>query len=107
MDEIRVPLLANSEEELAEGEADEMEGEEGIEIRYHMQNSSGKAASDSALGERVCLNISLEDDELVGVEGGLGVEVPGEQRRRKRKKQYSGSEMIVAVFVVAFDTKRG
>ena len=27
--------------------------------------------------------------------------------KKKRKKHYSGNEMIVAVFVTAFDTKRG
>ena len=35
------------------------------------------------------------------------VEVSENASRRTRRKHYSGNEMIVAVFVVAFDTKKG
>ena len=99
-DELRVPLLGNIEE-IVENES---EKEEDIEIHYHMNDSKGKAASDHRLRDRVYQhNISLDDEELVGGELGLGVS----SDERRRKKQFSGSEMIVAVFVVAFDTKKG
>lgn len=108
-EDVRVPLLGG-EEEIAERESEGIEDGEDIEIRYHMNVSKGKAASDYGLGDRVCQrNISMDEELVVvgGVDEELMLEVPGEERSRSRKKQYSGSEMIVAVFVVAFDTKRG
>lgn len=84
MEEVRVPLLASQDSCLQE------DSEDDIMIRYSARDT-GKKAWGCGQGEK-------------GIMRGGEPEV---SKTRRKKQQYSGSEMMVAVFVVAFDTKKG
>ena len=105
--DVRVSLLA-SEAELAKRTA-QVEAEEGedIEVQFHLQDRKGKATSEQTLGLYQQHDLSLGNEGIVDIGAALGIELPGEEKKRKKKKLFSGSEMIVSVFVVAFDTKKG
>ena len=85
--EDRLPLLTNQEDVLED---------DAIEIEFHGSKKRGSRSSD-ALG-----NSGLGDRHGVSFSSVSGSAAPS-----RRKKHYSGSEMIVAVFVVAFDIKKG
>ena len=73
----------------------------------------------SSLEERVPLLSEPEEaaiDDLRDLQSEFELEYPprtppreaeAAEKAGRRKKHYSGNEMIVAVFVVAFDTKKG
>ena len=89
--EDRLPLLTNQEDVLED---------DAIEIEFHGSKKRGSRSVADALG-----GSGASAGERGSRHGGsfLGVSaVPS-----RRKKHYSGSEMIVAVFVVAFDAKKG
>ena len=81
-DETRIPLLADTDDT-------EQPLLDDIEVEYPLRTPPRDEGSDS----QPILTPSSS--------GGLGV------GGKVRKKHYSGSEMIVVVFVVAFDTKKG
>ena len=98
-DELRVPLLGGDEEELETSGGALLGGEDGIEVGYRMFDEDGNSVRQRA---------AVEQNSLVVAERRLGGGADAHLKdARKKKMQYSGSEMIVAVFVVAFDTKRG
>ena len=76
-DEARIPLLAGTDEDEASQEL-----LEDIQVEYVMKTPP---RAREVSGEHLTT-------------GGGDI---------KRRKHYSGSEMVVAVFVVAFDTKKG
>ena len=87
--EERVPLL--SDEELPEDELGD------IQISFQRPGSS-----DPALGAGLSLPPSSAEFASLSTGALDGHEDPG-----RKKKHYSGNEMIVAVFVVQFDIRRG
>ena len=99
-DDVRVPLLTSRDSAML----DELEDDVGV--RYPLQGAgkdvyrpgrAGRAGKDSYLqGTANNGGLRRVESELATASGA-----------RRKKKQYSGSEMIVAVFVVAFDTKKG
>lgn len=101
-DEVRVPLLASRDSTLLDDFQDD------LEIRYPLQGAKREVYRPHRAGD------GDKDSQLLSLHlgnntGGLrrvGSELAAASGSRK-KKQYSGSEMIVAVFVVAFDTKKG
>ena len=99
-DELRVPLLAAADE-LEKLEERELGEEDGIEVGYRIFDIDANVVQDRAAGGQL-------QSKLVGLEQSAGGDTEVlHQGGRNRKKQFSGSEMIVAVFVVAFDTKKG
>ena len=90
--EDRLPLLTNQEDVLED---------DAIEIEFHGSKKRGSRSSD-ALG-----NSGLGDRERGSHHGVSFSSASGSAAPFRRKKHYSGSEMIVAVFVVAFDIKKG
>lgn len=104
VEEARVPLLASQDSEY--GELDDE-----FDVKFAGKNGQPRSrpgATEPALGR---------NSHLSGAGNGTGGGGKGlwrgesEQsvltRPKKKKEQYSGSEMMVAVFVVAFDTKKG
>ncbi len=77
MDETRIPLLAGSEED----ESLQEELQDNVQVEFTLMSPPREPSGEHASS----------------VSGAVKV----------RQKHYSGSEMIVAVFVVAFDTKKG
>lgn len=97
-DEVRVPLLASRDSTLLDDFQDD------LEINYPQQGAKRGVHRSHKAEDRDSQLLSLGTNN-----GGLrrvGSEQAAASGSRK-KKQYSGSEMIVAVFVVAFDTKKG
>ena len=92
--EDRLPLLTNQEDALED---------DAIEVEFHGSGikKRGGYSTDALLG-----NSSSDRDKSSrhGVSFSSATEPAAPSRR---KKHYSGSEMIVAVFVVAFDIKKG
>lgn len=88
--EDRLPLLSNEEGALDDFSVD-------VQVRFHGGKSSGPRSSEPGVAA------AAEDG---GYRHGGSVSADNAAPSRK-KKHYSGSEMIVAVFVVAFDTKKG
>lgn len=88
----RLPLLTNEEGVLEEDE---------IEIEFHGTKQKSSLSGDDALG------VSDGGDREKGSRRGFCFKASASGAPFRRKKHYSGSEMIVAVFVVAFDTKKG
>ena len=78
-DETRIPLLASTDEN---GETEEPLIDD-VEVEYALRTPPRDGLS------------------------GSSPQGTSDGGRKVRKKHYSGSEMIVAVFVVAFDTKKG
>jgi len=96
-DELRVPLLGGEEEELETSGGALLGGGDDVEVGYRMFDGDGNTVQRAAEPDRsVGTEKRLDGETDVHLTGGI-----------KKKMQYSGSEMIVAVFVVAFDTKRG
>ena len=93
-EEVRVPLLASQDDSLKD-ELSELKDD--FDVHYPLSHSKDEPLiavnSERSLG-------GIESAQQ-GAEGSL---LAG---GRRKNKQYSGSEMIVAVFVVAFDTKKG
>jgi hypothetical protein len=87
-DDARVPLLASRDSD-----------EFGEDLEVHFPLQTGKYR----------LRETGRDAPPQGPANNGGVRRTGSEASssRKKKQQYSGSEMIVAVFVVAFDTKKG
>lgn len=103
-DDARVPLLASQD-------SDEFEAlKEDVEVRYPRKAPPMKA-SGGANSSHLLHHQHLEAGVAsVSNGGGLRSEYAAaimSSSGSRRKKQYSGNEMIVAVFVVAFDTKKG
>ena len=100
--EDRLPLLTNQEDALED---------DAIEIEFH---GSGKKRGARSTTDVLGSNSSSSSSGLLG-DGGErssrhGVSLSsasGSGAPSRRKKHYSGSEMIVAVFVVTFDIKKG
>lgn len=96
-DDVRVPLLTSRDSAML----DELEDDVGV--RYPLQGAgkgvyrSGRAGKDSY----------FQGTANNGGMRRIGSEQATALGARRKKKQYSGSEMIVVVFVVAFDTKKG
>ena len=83
----RLPLLSNEEGALEDDE-------ESIEVEFRHGKSDGPRGLQVTNSTSVTRHgASLSADRAVP--------------SSRKKKHYSGSEMIVAVFVVAFDTKKG
>lgn len=94
-DELRVPLLGG-EDELETVDEEELGGEDGVEVGYRIFDDEGNSVEDRKIG-----------NNGLGKSGARKGAMLTQQGEQTRKKQFSGSEMIVAVFVVAFDTKKG
>ena len=92
--EDRLPLLTNQEDVLED---------DAIEIEFHGSKQRGSRSTD-ALGS---YGYGATDRERSSRHGVSLSSASGSAAPSRRKKHYSGSEMIVAVFVVAFDTKKG
>lgn len=84
--EDRLPLLSNEG-----GEVDDFSVD--VQVRFHGGKGNSSRSSGPATGD-------------AGPRQGASFSADQAAPSRK-KKHYSGSEMIVAVFVVAFDTKKG
>ena len=100
MEEVRVPLLASQDSCLQESSEELLKDD--IMVRFSARDT-GKQAWGSH-------EPMVGDEAMVGGEAMVGDEaMVGEDQvsKTRKKKQYSGSEMMVAVFVVAFDTKKG
>ncbi len=91
-DDIRVPLLTSIDDVSV---ADE-ELNDDFEVLYSIPRTGLRPDLPSPKGMV---------EECGDLEGGGGKEVGVVPR--KKNQHYSGSEMMVAVFVVAFDTKKG
>ena len=87
--EERVPLLLEREASLTEG-LDRLQSD--IEVEYHVQRNDGQKA----------FRRGGADGARQGSSFLSAVDIT-----RRKKKHFTGNEMIVAVFVVAFDTKKG
>lgn len=102
-DEVRVPLLAGSRDSAMLDDFGELK--EDLEIRYSLRDAKGELYRPDKVLEGSGASLS----HLQGTNNGAlrrgGSELAAAPR--KKRQQYSGSEMIVAVFVVAFDTKKG
>ena len=84
-DETRIPLLLNTDEN---GVSESLEPlVDNFEVEYALRTPPREVTSQPDSRSR-----AVSDNA-----GGT----------RQRRKHYSGNEMIVAVFVVAFDTKKG
>ena len=84
----RLPLLSNEEGVLEDNEED-------IEVEFRHGKSDGPRSL-------------LEVSNSTGVmRHGASFSADRAAPSSRKRKHYSGSEMIVAVFVVAFDTKKG
>lgn len=94
-EEVRVPLLASGDSSLLD-EAGELEDD----LKVHYPLKKDVYQKEKALDAR---SSHLQQQAY---NGGLK-RVSSEASNSRKKKQYTGSEMIVAVFVVAFDTKKG
>lgn len=84
--EERVPLLSDGEQELQEDDLDD------IKISFQQSKASENAHPSQTGQESRSLaagSASLTEDE------------------KARKKHYSGNEMIVSIFVVQFDIRKG
>ena len=95
--EERVPLLRD--EEAGGARDDDLDD---IQVSFHQQQGN----SERARAPRAALPFdggSLPSGELSGL-AGVEEEI---ETRTGRRKHYSGNEMIVAVFVVQFDIRRG
>lgn len=100
-EEVRVPLLASRESSLLD---DLGELKDDLEVRYPLP----PAKKELYWTERVLDGRGSHLQQgLVGANNGGLKRVGSEASSSRKRKQYSGSEMIVAVFVVAFDTKKG
>ena len=101
-EEARVPLLASQDSHLHDEFGDLQEDD--WEVRYPLKDPMPYRVDKATDGAKT--------SHLQGAgssNGGLK-RVGSEQvtaPHSRKKKQYSGSEMVVAVFVVAFDTKKG
>lgn len=102
-EEARIPLLAG-QDSLTE---DPEELKDDFNVNYRLVDPGGGLYDSSFRPEN-------HDTVLLGEEvgsGGGALRRTGSERNAmpgpKRQQQYSGSEMIVAIFVVAFDTKKG
>ena len=94
--EDRLPLLTNQEDTLED---------DAIEVEFHGSGlkKRGGRSTDALLG-----NSSSSSDQDKSLHHGVSFSsASGSTAPSRRKKHYSGSEMIVAVFVVAFDIKKG
>lgn len=102
-DEVRVPLLAESD-----SLKNELNDDFDVEFSLPLKDGHGplqrRISSDQTL-----LSLGSEERRAEGEGAGAGSALSGPQLAagKRKKKQFSGSEMIVAVFVVAFDTKKG
>ena len=85
--EDRLPLLSNEG-----GEVDDLSVD--VEVRFHGGKGNSSRPSGPATGDA--------GPRREGASFSADQAAPS-----RKKKHYSGSEMIVAVFVVAFDTKKG
>ena len=97
--EDRLPLLTNQEDALED---------DAIEVEFHGSGlkKRGGRSTDDLLGNSSSGSSSDRDkSSRHGVSFSSATSGPAAPSRRK--KHYSGSEMIVAVFVVAFDIKKG
>ena len=84
----RLPLLSNEEDALEDIAED-------IRVEFHQTS------------RRINGPRSVDDATARSSRGGASFSADNAAPSKRRKKHYSGSEMIVAVFVVAFDTKKG
>ena len=96
--EDRLPLLANQEDALED---------DAIEVEFHGSGlkKRGGRSTDALLGNSS--SGSSSDRDKSSRHGVSFSSASGPAAPSRRKKHYSGSEMIVAVFVVAFDIKKG
>jgi hypothetical protein len=97
--EDRLPLLTNQEDALED---------DAIEIEFHgsgMKKRGGRS-TDAILGSG-SNSSDREKGSRHGVSFSSGSGSGAAAAPSRRNKHYSGSEMIVAVFVVAFDIKKG
>ena len=107
-EEARIPLL-KAQESLGE-DLDELKDE--FDVNYHLQQSTSNRGPYTGLGQTENSTLVMLGEGEEGESGGsrpirrAGSEM-GAIARSRKKQQYSGSEMIVAIFVVAFDTKKG
>lgn len=92
--EDRLPLLTNQEDVLED---------DAIEIEFHGSKKRASRSAD-ALSNSGYGATNRERNSRHGVSFSSAISSAAPSRR---KKHYSGSEMMVAVFVVAFDTKKG
>lgn len=87
-DETRIPLLSNTDEN---GVSESLEPlVEDFEVEYALRTPPRELA-----------HPTTENKSRGTSDNGVGTSTS------RRRKHYSGNEMIVAVFVVAFDTKKG
>lgn len=111
IDEARVPLLASqnsSQDELGELR-DEFDVQYAIKDGRKAQVLGWTGSDLPSDGTTEVLAAGRNSSREGGGRGlkRVGSEQSNASRPRKKKQQYTGSEMIVAVFVVAFDTKKG
>ena len=95
--EDRLPLLTNQEDVVEDDD---------IEIEFHGSGKKGGARSTDSHGSG---SAGLLGGRERGSRHGVSFSSASGSAAApsRRKKHYSGSEMIVAVFVVAFDIKKG
>ncbi len=89
----RVPLLPAEVKELEEEEEDDRLAEDLLELQREFEREYP-------------LRTPPRDNKVAAPKAGPAG-FPGLGADRVRRKHFSGNEMIVAVFVVVFDTKRG
>lgn len=108
VEEARVPLLS-AQESLPE-DSDELKDNFDVNYRLQGPRSYSKLPGPENHTSLVLLGGEEAQEGENGARGKLkrvGSEQTAVAGSTRRRQQYSGSEMIVAVFVVAFDTKRG
>lgn len=87
--EERVPLLSDGEQELPEDDLDD------IQVSFQQPKASEHAHQ------------SPPDQESSSPAAGFAAPTGDEEANAQRKKHYSGNEMIVSIFVVQFDIRKG
>ena len=87
--EERVPLLSDGEQELPEDDLDD------IQVSFQQPKASEHAHQ------------SPTDQETSSPAAGFAAPTGDEEANVQRKKHYSGNEMIVSIFVVQFDIRKG
>ena len=96
--EERVPLLSDDEEQPLS--ADDLS-----DLQVSFQQQRGSVRAQQAQRDQAAGRLARSSDGA-----GFSAALAGEEEKevgKKKKKQYSGNEMIVAVFVVQFDIRRG
>ncbi len=107
VEEARVPLLASQNSE--QDELDELKDD--FDVHYTVKGGKRSQLQGWAGPDQSAAEVGRNSHLSRGEGGGRGLRRVGSEQsavsRPRRKQQYTGSEMIVAVFVVAFDTKKG